>query len=168
MSPSTREPYSKVPNHKITTQPFSPHTETESSNSKMTSDSSNETIDSYALIIDENEANITKNLHNDHTGDSHEESTDNSSDIGDSNEEDEPLQLNETSNESGRSDEPDTNRHLSDKPDQTRRVVLLTTAQVIDLQRIQDKHTDKLTGKPSKDQKIKAKGNMARALFNIC
>ena len=168
MSPSTTEPYSKVPNHKITTQPFSPHTETESSNSKMTSDSSNETIDSCALIIDENEANITKNLHNDHTGDSHEESTDNSSDIGDSNEEDEPLQLNETSNESGCSDEPDTNRHLSDKPDQTRRVVLPTTAQVIDLQRIQDKHTDKLTGKPSKDQKIKAKGNMARALFNIC
>ena len=114
----------------------------------MTSDSSNETIDSCALIIDENEANITKNLHNDHTGDSQEESTDNSSDIGDSNEEDEPLELNETSNESGRSDEPDTNRHLSDKPDQTRRVVLPTTAQVIDLQRIQDKHTDKLTGKP--------------------
>ena len=152
----------------ITSQHLSRHTETEFSKSKTTSDSLNEITDSCALTIDENEANMTKNLHYGHTGDSHEESTVNSSDIGDSNEEDEPLELNETSSETDGSDEPDTNRHLSDKPDQTRLVVLPTTAQVIDLQRIQDKHTDKLTGKPSKDQKIKAKGNMARALFNMC
>ena len=58
-----------------------------------------ETTDSCALTINENKANMTKNLHYGHTGDSHEESTVNSSDIGYSNEEDEPLELNETSSE---------------------------------------------------------------------
>ena len=59
LSPSTTEPCSKIPNQKITPQHLFP-TETESSNSKMTSDSLNKTTDNCALTIDENEANITK------------------------------------------------------------------------------------------------------------
>ena len=41
-----------------------------------------------------------------------------------------------------------------------------TTGQVIDLQQIQDKHADKPTDELSKNQRIIAKGNMAKALFN--
>ena len=68
-----------------------------------------------------------------------QESTDSSSDIGGSNEEEKHLEWNETSSETGGSDEenePNTNRHLSDTPDQTRHVVLLTTAQVMGAYRL--------------------------------